>query len=432
MSAGTKQARGASPFSRGAVLAVVVVGFAAFLAMIYFIGIGDTGGREGRGEAHASANGLNGYAGLVELLEAEGYDVERSRDLNGLETNNLLILTPPQFTDAAEFGQILENRQYLGPTLVILPKWSVGEISGDVADEDEDKVRSDWVTLLGASTSQWTAQLPEPFTFTHEQKDLPAANQASWSGLAQSGRLPTGTVLYVENDASYESVIRDPAGHILAMNVIGNVGTDYYENAHWTMFVVEPDLVNNYGLSDARRAAAALALVQEAGYGDMNSVTFDMTLNGYGNSVNLLTLAFEPPFLAATLCLILAMVIVGWRAFLRFGPSAVAAPEFAFGKKRLVTNGAGLIVRARRLGLLGEPYANLIERRLGRKLGLVKPDAEAIDAALARRLPNEEPFSNRAARLLNAERPAEILRAARALNELPQKLATPSTGKNTK
>ena len=31
------------------------------------------------GQAHAAANGLNGYAGLVRLVEAQGYDVTRSR-----------------------------------------------------------------------------------------------------------------------------------------------------------------------------------------------------------------------------------------------------------------------------------------------------------------------------------------------------------------
>ncbi len=421
--------RGSSPFSRGGVLAVVLVGFAAFAAMLYFIGIGDTGGQERGGAAHASANGINGYSGLVQLLEGEGYEVERSRGRDGLETTDLLILTPPQMTDPEEFATILQNREYLGPTLVILPKWTATSPGDNVSEEDADRMQSDWVALAGASAVGWTENLPAPFKFSTQIEELKADEAPYWDGLGLSGELPTKTVLYAEDNASTEAIIADAAGHTLALNVVGQAGTDYYEDAHWTIFVVEPDLVNNYGLADAQRAAAALALVREAGYGDMNSITFDMTLNGFGGSVNLLTLAFEPPFLAATLCLLFAMLIVGWRAFLRFGPAAAGAQDIAFGKRRLVSNGAGLIVRARRLGLLAAPYANLTERRLGRALGIPHPNAEAIDKALAVRLPSEEPFSRRAQRLREASKPMDILRAAQALNDLTNKLIPKIKGK---
>lgn len=40
------------------------------------------------------------------------------------------------------------------------------------------------------------------------------------------------------------------------------------------------------------------------------TITFDLTLNGLGESKNLLTLAFEPPFLAATLCLLFAALVI--------------------------------------------------------------------------------------------------------------------------
>ncbi len=422
MSSGSQRARDASPFSRGAVLAVIGVGFLAFIAMLYSIGIGDTGPRDSGGAAHAAADGINGFSGLVELLEGEDYAVERSHGREGLETTDLLILTPPRYTDPKEFAQILENREFLGPTLVILPKWSTASPRNNVAEEDADRMRGDWVSLTGASALTWTEELPAPFTITHEIEELEADEAPYWKGLGLSGELPTKTVLYAEESSSHEPVMVDGAGHILALNVVGEPGTNYYENSHWTMFVVEPDLVNNYGMADPQRAAAALALVREAGYGDMDSVTFDLSLNGYGNSVNLLTLAFQPPFLAATLCLILAMLIVGWRAFLRFGPAVAGTPDIAFGKQRLVSNGASLIVRARRLGLLAEPYTNLIERRLGRALGIAKPNADAIDTALAVRLPEEESFSRRATRLQGARKPMDVLRAAQSLNELTDKV----------
>ena len=176
-------------------------------------------------------------------------------------------------------------------------------------------------------------------------------------------------------------------------------------------------------LKDPAGVDTVLRLVEQAADGSDYPIIFDLTANGLGSSVNLLTLAFRPPFLAATLCLIIAMLIVGWRAFKRFGPAVAEAPVTAFGKSRLVANGAGLIVRAGRLRLLAEPYADLSARRIAGALGLAKADPEAIDAAVQRRLPDEEPYSNRAARLRAANTPTDILRAARALKELEGKLS---------
>jgi hypothetical protein len=417
------QERGPAPFNRGGLLAVVLVGFTAFIAMLYFIGAGDTGHDRNTGSAHGAANGLNGYAGLAALLDAEGYDVERARGREGLETTGLLILTPPPYPDAGELARVLQNRQYIGPTIVILPKWATAAPPRDLPPETADDIQEDWVQLGLASAQPWTESLPAPFTFTNQIEELTEDEAPDWQGFEIEGELPTKTVLYAEPGDMYAALVVDGAGHVLALNIVGEAGTEYYENAHRTLFVVEPDLVNNYGLADPVRAAAALALVQEAGYGDISTVTFDLTLNGLGESMNLLTLAFQPPFLAATLCLILAMVIVGWRAFLRFGPAAADGQDIQFGKQRLVMNAAGLIVRARRMRLLADPYVALSERRLGHALGLARTQPEAIDAAIAVRLPEEEPYSHRAARLRGAGTPMEILRAAQALDDLTRKLS---------
>lgn len=412
-----------SPFSRRTMFGVLAAGFATFLAMLYFIGAGDTGERGNNGSAHAAATGLNGYAGLVRLLEAEDYDVTLSRSPAGLETDDLLILMPERFTDAEALGQILKNREYVGPTLVILPKWGASPPPPGTDQEVAEKFEDGWVTLYDASAHGWPAELPLPYRLEQQVETLEDGNVAEWSGFNLQGRLPTKSITFSKDSDIHGPIITDDADHTLAFQVIGEEGTEYYNEAHWTTFVVEPDLVNNYGLADERRARAALALVDEAGYGEATSITFDMTLNGYGGAMNLLTLAFQPPFLAATLCLLLAMLIIGWRAFLRFGPAVASQSDIAFGKNRLVRNGAGLIVRAKRLGLLAKPYADLSMRRIARVLGIARPDADAIDEAIAARLPQEEPFSVRAARLQNADTPTEIVRAAQALRELEGKLA---------
>lgn len=412
-------ARAESPFSRGGIFAIVLVGFGAFLAMLYFLGSGNTGGDRG-GDGHVATNALHGYSALAALLEANDFEVEQTRGRDGLNTANLLILTPPRNADPEEIGEILQDRQFYGPTLVILPKWFTMRPRGEIAEEDRAKVQRDWVNLMGATAPFWTGNLPEPFALEVSAETIKSDEPNRWAGMGLSGELPTGFSLVAKADPAHEALVVAADGGILALNVSGEPGSDYNENSHWTLFVVEPDLVNNYGLADPTRAALALALVQEAGYGE-RQVSFDMYLAGIGGSTNLLTLAFQPPFLAATFCLILAIVIVGWRAFLRFGPVAAPARTTAYGKAQLVRNGAGLIVRARRLRLLAAPYTALIERRLGRALGLARPHAESIDQALRARLPDEEPFSRRAEALRNATRSSEVLRAAQRLDELAQK-----------
>ena len=419
------QQRNAAPFSPVTVVALVVTGFAAFLAMLYFIGAGDTGPRKG-GTAHVATDGLNGYAAFAGLLEADGIDVRRVRGGSALETGDLLILTPGANTPAEEIAAALETRRYAGPTLLIVPKWTAIDLPENLSDEDRERVRGDWVRLIAPQIPKWTRELPPPLAF--EANIAPAgrsgrADDATFSGLGITGELPTAVVAFAKANADHEPLIVDASGRALAFDVLGDPNSEYYADAQRLVIVVEPDLLNNYGLSDPRRAQLALALVDEAGYGEVDAAVFDLSLAGMGAATNLLTLAFQPPFLAATLCLVLALIVVGWRAFLRFGPTAVPSRELAYGKTHLVENGAGLIVRAGRLRLLARPYAELVERRLARMLGLAKPDRDAIDQALERRLPGEPAFSATADRIERARNPADILREARTLDRMTRKLA---------
>ena len=113
----------ASPFSPRAVLALMAVGAVAFLVFLYALGSGWTGSGGRTGAAHAAANGLNGFAGLAKLLEAGGEEVELSRNEARLDDEALLVLTPQSFTDGEALAEIVEARRYIGPTLLILPKW---------------------------------------------------------------------------------------------------------------------------------------------------------------------------------------------------------------------------------------------------------------------------------------------------------------------
>ncbi|WP_379922537.1 DUF4350 domain-containing protein [Erythrobacter sp. R86502] len=414
-------------FSRGGVLALVLGGFALLVAGLYLIGTGSgLGGDETDAQAHAAATGLNGYAGLSALAEAQGYAVTLSRSHETRTAQGLLVLTPPASSRAEDIAAILAERSERGPTLVILPKWTAIPPSAQLTNDQRRSFRRGWVILTGGQLAPWPALLPPPFRFAH--RPVPAvsgAGPARWQGLGLHGVLPTAAGAYAAPAFAHDVLIADTGGRALAFAARRSANSVAKAEQYPVVFLVEPDLANNYGLADPVRAAAVMALVARmTADAQSSAVTFDLTLNGFGASENLLTLAFRPPFLAATLSLLVALLIVGWRGLRRFGPPATrGAPDIAFGKSQLIANGAGLIVRARRFGLLGAPYTAAMARRLADRLGLARPDPAAIDTALARRLPDEEPFTRRAARMQAARRPADILAAAQSLDALHSKLS---------
>ena len=96
--------RATSPFGPRTLLAVLAVGAAAFLLLLYAIGAGWDGSKDQNGGAHAAANGLNGFAGLVRLLEEQGYEVSLSRSTARLDDEGLLVLTPQHGADGEARG----------------------------------------------------------------------------------------------------------------------------------------------------------------------------------------------------------------------------------------------------------------------------------------------------------------------------------------
>lgn len=413
-------------FNPRTVLGILVFGAIAFFAMLWFIGQGDTGRGPDNGEAHAAGHGLAGYAALADLLEAQGYDVSLSRNRGRLDDEALLVLTPTMWTEGDDLAEVIEQRRYVGPTLVILPKWFAYELPGNTKG-----TKKGWVRLVAANKPGFAADLEDEIEMTTEIAKLDGPGP-DWQGLGVSGTLPSRGEVLALDGGPWVSLVRDSKGRDLVafaddggcyadLEIAAKVeplGEDECESKWAVTTVFEPDLVNNWGLADRNRAELAARIVALAGEDAGFPIVFDLTLAGIGGQRNLLTLAFAPPFLAATLCLILALCVVAWRGFDRFGPPLAEARGIAFGKTQLATNSAGFLRRSGRLHLLGPPYAAHIARRLAATFGLRSPDPVAIDAALARRAPGEPPFSVLAARLEAARGPSETLRAAHALHSL--------------
>lgn len=426
-------ASGQAPFSPRAVLALVLFGAVVFVALLWMIGSGMNGGSTNDGGAHAGGKGLSGYAALADFLERRGMPVRRSVNEGALDDGGLLVLTPPHFVDGNELQKVVESRRYKGPTLIVTPKWL-----GLPLPEGTPGAKRGWVMLGQTQTPEWKGFLDKVSVTI---KPMNADGSARWFARGVEGKLPAPTqVLSGTGPELVPLVVGAQDGRILAayltdgfyprLEDLAMHDPDSFsdnDTIYPVVIVFEPDLLNNYGMANAASAQLAERLVRAAGDGSDSSVIFDLTLNGHSRSANLLTLAFTPPFLAATICLLLAALAVGWRAFLRFGPPLRAERAIAFGKRALVSNAAGLIRRAGRLHLVAGPYASAVRDRLVRTLALPRqPDAPATDAAIDRALsgrsPDAEPFSSIAARLGAARRSHDILRAAQDLHSLERTL----------
>lgn len=427
-------ARGDSPFAPRTVLGMIVLGGLAFIAFLWLVGAGMTGGDTNNGQATVGGKGLNGYAAMADYLERRGYQVSRVQSKAKLRQAGLLILTPPALLDGKELARVVEQRRRIGPTLVIAPKWLTAPLNAQASP----KAKPGWVGLDGVMMPMWSGFADD---VSIDIKPMRAGGKpARWTGGGTMGALPSSeNVLFGTGENLVPLITGDQDGRMLA-GYVGNDGGNTNgldaiaqsedeiepgddDGLYPLVFVFEPDLLDNYGFADSANAVLAERLVQASLNGGDKVVMFDLTLNGFARSQNLLTLAFTPPFLAATLCLLLAAIVTGWRAFNRFGPPRLATRALAFGKRALVSNAAGLVRRTRRLYLVAPPYADAARERLARALALphrLDPAATeaAIDRALAARAPQAEPFSAAAARLRAARHPRELLRAARALHSV--------------
>lgn len=435
-------ARPKGPFTVGGMLALVLAGSAVFLLLLYAIGAGWTGNSNQTATETADSNALNGFSALAELLERRGHGVTsvRGRLSQGFGEwdEQLLVLAPGLYSDPAKLDEVIEARKYRGPTIVILPKWAVMPVGEEEEGPDHP---DDWVRTSLGPAPFWFEQVPD-----FEPMELGQGSSARWQGMGLRGTLPDpAQVQGIEQSASKDlfPLITDAEGDLLVgywnrngwhpalAEAGGKAFSAEEENGqdadiYPLVIVAEPDLFNNYGMASEARARAAVAVIEATMDDPDMPIVFDMTIDGLGQGQNLLTLAFRPPFLAATLCLLVAMLVIGWRAFRRFGPPLAELPAIAHGKTQLASNGAALIQRARRWHLLGAPYAALVAGRTAAALQIRAGDEAAreaaIDAALDRQGHPGPRFQPTAQTLRQARRLPDVLRGAATLRSIERTL----------
>jgi hypothetical protein len=427
-------------FARGTTLGIVLVGALAFAVVLYWLGTG--GGATNNGGGHAGGRGLNGYAGLAAMLQADGVTVNRARSKDALKGAGLVILTPPADAKGDDIAAIINDRRYIGPTMVIAPKWRA------YPEKNNPKMRRGWTRLVGTESPDWKNyhdDLSVSFSKT------PAGGWRGTGAFAERrGALPDDRQVQSGEGPALESLIETSGGRTLAGYVVadgnnsvldrwigivsrdggndGEIDDSNEDRAFPVVLVFEPDLLNNWGLATRETGLMARRLVFAAsGVDHPATATFDLTLNGLGASRNLLTLAFEPPFLAATLCFAMALFAAGWRSFNRFGPARQTQREIPPGKTVLVRNTAGLIRRAGRMRLVAGPYADASRERLVLALGLprgrpVEETEAAIDRMQERQDTSGSRYSELAAQLRAARSSADVVQRAVALQRVEKDL----------
>jgi hypothetical protein len=156
-----------------------------------------------------------------------------------------------------------------------------------------------------------------------------------------------------------------------------------------TYILADPDLINTMGLKDVRTARAGVGILrilrddrsvrqayrQDAG----RTIAFDVTLNGFARSRSVLKLAFEAPFVGATLCLVVAALLMGLHAAARFRAVRRGERALALGKDALIDNSAGLIRMAKREPALAPRYGELQRAAAIKALGGLRAGGSRLE-----------------------------------------------------
>lgn len=388
----------ASPFSgpfSGRTVALLALGGTALLVLFLVLSAYAPELRSGRnGGAHSMSTSAIGFRGIRDLLVATGSEVEYLRtDVIPAEEGLTVVTLHPGF-DGARFNRLVEESW--GNLLIVLPKWNTMPIPSE-RDRVQGFGAGQGVEFAPALNSLGTIEVN--VSDTAEGTILP-------NGVAPKTRFRAPRELQTMAGPELVTIMETPDDEYVLANIDG---THIY-------ILSDPDLINNQALAERERAEAALTLMTELAEGE--PIRFDLITNGLGGSRNLLKLAFEPPFLAFTLCLLVLGLMVGWHVARRFGPPLIESRAIAFGKQALVDNSAGLLRLAGRERLSARRYVAAIRDRVieafGQRRGLEGVDRDAwldkIDTGDAPR------FGELAARLENARSREEIAVAARALH----------------
>lgn len=359
-----------NPFSAKTILWVIAAGVIAFAGFLVLLAYAPEWRARGDNGAHVLSKSAVGFSGLYDLARFSGRPANVHTRSDGWGYTGLYIVTIQPDSDAKLLGELVAAQRATegSTTLYILPKWQTMPLA----------TNKRWVQSSGLIDGGMLKPLLDLFG------PIAIASAGGRGGAIRGA--PDGDMEGIVAPrpkqlqhivGGLDPVLEDGEGHmVLGKRAHEGGGTDYV--------LADPDLLSNQGLKSADGADAAIRIVDALRFGPEDSVAFDMVLVTGADNRNLLRLMFEPPFLAFTLALLVAAILAGYHAAVRFGPPILEGRAIPFGKRALADNAATLIARAGRENRLGDRYVAVVRDDVAAALGAQTLSAEALERWLAK------------------------------------------------
>jgi hypothetical protein len=401
----TESARPPEVFSARVAIILFLVGvfsFSAFITLSTFA----PDVPESDARAHALSRSAIGYAGIVKLARAAGAIVGVSRTRPEVQSRPAFVILTPGSKLTFEEADRLAGQA----VLVVLPKWL------GVPSFDHPGWVMESIPMSEASVADVLDEIAPKAKVTRQPAPFRPVLNVDW----KETRSPTrGDAIRPGKIASLQTISTPDLTPVMTTRqgetVLGVIRGDDSPDIY---VLSEPDLLNTQGIADLDTARAGMALLDTL-RAPGEPITFDVTLNGYARSRNLLRLALEPPLLAATLSFLLVAALIAWRAATREGPTIAPGRALAYGKRTLADNSAALIRLAGRDHKMAGRYADLVRTLVAERIGAARDGNETTSAELdriaeTRGVPDR--FSDLAARAVTAQTGAQAVSAARRLH----------------
>jgi hypothetical protein len=298
-----------------------------------------------------------GFAGIRFLLQSASIDTHLGRTPPELDRFGVVVLTPGIFSSRRDLQRLAGP----GPRLIVLPKWIT------MTDMDHPG----WVMKLRALSRDTVTSMISVLAKNGKISQRRGRAAIHFHALFNryTAAVPEKLVqiesLQTISGKGLDSCIVDEHGRAVLAQIRG---TQAY-------ILADPDLFNNIALRDDSVARAAFALPQILRVTD-RPISFDVTLNGFAQSPELLRVVFSAPILGATLCALLAAAFVAFHALNRFGSGRRSDRAIAFGKRALVDNTAAIIHLMHREPAMASRYATAMLRLVSTRLGASPSQAD--------------------------------------------------------
>lgn len=432
-----------SPFDPRVIGAIIVIGVIGFIAMWALMALGPQLSAGNNGQGHALSKGVSGYAGIVDYAERADMWVDIRREvveatpLGDDEGSTLLVLTPDQNSDPDDIAALV-TAHGSEPVLLVLPKWQTlphetrKGWSGMAFIDTPHPRLVPWAKFGGREPdiAIITTRRAGPLALNGSgyQRGTANARPGQWQALYGGG----GTALIGMPTVPLEWQPRGLNGAKDAAKAAKARAAEkpalLIRSANRRLYVLsDPDLINNFAFASRDGARTALTVIDMvAEDSNAGGIAFDVTLNGLGGGSGFLRLAFVPPFIGITLCLIAAGIFALWQAAARFGPARVPARAIPISKLALIESSAELVAQTRREADGADNWLRGQREALARALHAPPQLAGAeLDDWIDRRRPardGHDSFASLASRLPLARNTTELLGIARAIHGIRKDL----------